>query len=64
MGAALTSAGIASIEIPQNVLQILQKRSAKRFRAAESLCKTFCKSYSLVLQNAKNPACVVRGRVI
>jgi hypothetical protein len=49
LGAALTSAGIASIEIPQNVLQILQKRSAKRFRAAES----FCKDNSSVLQNAK-----------
>jgi hypothetical protein len=45
LGAALTSAGIASIEIPQNVLQILQKRSAKPFRAAETLCKTFCKCY-------------------
>jgi len=64
LGAALTSAGIASIEIPQNVLQILQKRSAKPFRAAESFCETFCKRFSPVLQNVKNPACVERGRVI
>jgi len=64
LGAALTSAGIASIEIPQNVLQILQKRSARRFRGADSYCETFCKRCSPVLQNVKNPACGLRGRVI